>query len=536
MPTDPGSAIESARELLPAWCAWGAIVIWPALATVTSSLAAGLGAIIGGIPVWRLRQDAPWTERARASYPVRAVVGTSTIVVPMLLGMFAGMFWGRIWLVSRGALVILTALAAFVPAWLISVALARRIFGREFITRRRAVGQLAFLYLLSVPHLILALLLAAVLPTQMTPTAVIMICLCVAAILCCLLGGGAALARRLGLLRSVSPDVAATVARAGEKAGIVPRGVYRLDCAMSNAFALWASGEIAFSDMLLGETNAAELEAITMHELAHLTESRASRIARLAACLCIVPLAAAAPIIGSYGVEAYLAAVAFVFVGSLLIQRLARRMEERADRQSHAQQSDDGIYAKALEKLYRTNLSPAVLRGNRHVHPHLYDRMLAAGVAPLYDRPAPPSARWRMAALAATFLPIVAVLWTWSELPDVAAAHGDEGRFLSAALAARGDDQWAAWILSRLAANCTKRGDIEPAIRYLQASTELNEQSLFYPARLAIVLVKARRCTDAEQALSIALDRLKSRKSSTARRIDEQVIQQARAAVRNCAD
>lgn len=476
MPTDPGSAIESARELLPAWCAWGAIVIWPALAVVTSSLAAGLGAIIGGIPVWRLQQDAPWTERARASYPVRAVVGTSTIVAPMLLGMIAGMSWGRIWLVSRGALVILTALAAFVPAWLISVALARRIFGREFITRRRAVGQLAFLYLLSAPHLILALLLAAVLPTEMTPTAAIMICLCVGAILCCLLGGGAALARRLGLLRSVSPDVAAIVARAGEKIGVVPRGVYRLDCAMSNAFALWGSDEIAFSDMLLGETNAAELEAITMHELAHLTESRASRIARLAACLCIVPLAAAAPIIGSYGVEAYLAAVAFVFVGSLLIRRLARRMEERADRQSHAQQSDDGVYAKALEKLYRTNLSPAVLRGNRHVHPHLYDRMLAAGVAPLYDRPAPPSAVWRMAALAATFLPIIAVIWAWGKLPEFADERAIKRGFAPAALAARGNDRWAAWVFSRLAADCDQRGETESAIRYWQASNELKQQ------------------------------------------------------------
>jgi hypothetical protein len=30
------------------------------------------------------------------------------------------------------------------------------------------------------------------------------------------------------------------------------------------------------------------------------------------------------------------------------------------------------------------------MRGNNMVHPHLYDRMLAAGVTPDYPRPQPP--------------------------------------------------------------------------------------------------------------------------------------------------
>ena len=48
-------------------------------------------------------------------------------------------------------------------------------------------------------------------------------------------------------------------------------------------------------------------------------------------------------------------------------------------------------YARALERIYETNQMPAVMRSNRTIHPHLYDRMLAAGVTPQYPRPMRPS-------------------------------------------------------------------------------------------------------------------------------------------------
>jgi hypothetical protein len=49
-----------------------------------------------------------------------------------------------------------------------------------------------------------------------------------------------------------------------------------------------------------------------------------------------------------------------------------------------------GIYACALEKLYRENQSPAVNASKRATHPHLYDRMIAAGITPDFPRPARP--------------------------------------------------------------------------------------------------------------------------------------------------
>jgi hypothetical protein len=65
-------------------------------------------------------------------------------------------------------------------------------------------------------------------------------------------------------------------------------------------------------------------------------------------------------------------------------------MEKRADKIAAENQAQDGIYAHALEKLYCDSLIPAVSSSNRKAHPHLYDRMLAAGIQPDYPRPAKP--------------------------------------------------------------------------------------------------------------------------------------------------
>jgi len=53
-------------------------------------------------------------------------------------------------------------------------------------------------------------------------------------------------------------------------------------------------------------------------------------------------------------------------------------------------ESDESVYAPALEKLYRENQLPAVNINDRQTHPHLYDRMLAAGITPNYPRPGRP--------------------------------------------------------------------------------------------------------------------------------------------------
>ena len=68
-------------------------------------------------------------------------------------------------------------------------------------------------------------------------------------------------------------------------------------------------------------------------------------------------------------------------------------MEIRADVFGSRVHEDKSIYARALSKLYQANEVPAVMGRKRMAHPHLYDRLLAAGITPDFPRPDPP-ARW----------------------------------------------------------------------------------------------------------------------------------------------
>jgi hypothetical protein len=65
------------------------------------------------------------------------------------------------------------------------------------------------------------------------------------------------------------------------------------------------------------------------------------------------------------------------------------RLETRADAMAKGNEAETGAYAQALLKLYTDNLLPAVSARKRATHPHLYDRLLAAGVTPDFPRPAP---------------------------------------------------------------------------------------------------------------------------------------------------
>jgi hypothetical protein len=76
--------------------------------------------------------------------------------------------------------------------------------------------------------------------------------------------------------------------------------------------------------------------------------------------------------------------------------------------------------------MYEGNLVPAVLRGRRLTHPHLYDRLVAAGLAPAYPRPAPPSeTRAALAAVASVVVALAACAGLWQVASQAGWAVGD---------------------------------------------------------------------------------------------------------------
>jgi Zn-dependent protease with chaperone function len=198
------------------------------------------------------------------------------------------------------------------------------------------------------------------------------------------------LARR-GWLRPASPRLADIVDRASRSSGIRPRQVYEIPSAIANAFAWPRACALLYTTPMLRLLDDGELEAVTRHELGHLSEpvwAAASRVI-LAYSLVLLPLGI--PLAGSFGLLVGLIPVLMIMLAFIAATSLSRAMERRSDAKAIASDhGDPAAYARALELIHRASLVPAVLPGKRSTHPHLYDRMIAAGVTPDYPRPDPP--------------------------------------------------------------------------------------------------------------------------------------------------
>lgn len=196
----------------------------------------------------------------------------------------------------------------------------------------------------------------------------------------------------LRALRAVTPAPASltqVVSSASEKMGVSPRHVWIMDAPLAQAFALPFSHSLLFTTEIVRALSEAELEAVTLHELGHLSESRAVLAGRFVGAMSIVPWVLLVPTIHSLGGHAGFTAIVLIYAGLAYFgRRLARRMEERADAMASARQAVEGVYANALLRIYQLNQMPAVMSNKKQVHPHLYDRMLAAGITPDFPRPA----------------------------------------------------------------------------------------------------------------------------------------------------
>jgi hypothetical protein len=124
--------------------------------------------------------------------------------------------------------------------------------------------------------------------------------------------------------------------------------------------------------------------------MAHLGEPNVVLAGRLIGSLYLLPLIFIAPLLNRLAGEGLILS----FLGMISIRGFAgwltRRMERRADRLASTTTTSEGVYASALEKMYRENQLPAVNASRRHPHPDLYDRMIEAGVKPDYPRPDTP--------------------------------------------------------------------------------------------------------------------------------------------------
>jgi Zn-dependent protease with chaperone function len=315
-------------------------------------------------------------------------------------------------------------------------------------------------------------------------------------------GGSLFVARWVGLARPASARLRAVVDLAAARVGVSPRQTYEIPSRDANAYAFPITRRLAFTKPILVALNDDELVAVTAHEFGHLTESAGTLVVRSLPAFVVLPLAVARPAIAAFGEVPYLVGILVFFILVRWVRGKLQQLEVRADLVGAAHEGEAGTYARALEKIYEENLAPTVMPGKRQSHPHLYDRLLAAGMEPAYPRPAPPS-QWRIALAFGMSLTIVLTSFAGVRFAGAAVLAFVPGKE-QALVWCIGMYGGTAWELSRLARLRDQQGKATDAVTLYRAACEVDWESPSYPANLAIVLAHLNRCAEAEQALEEA--------------------------------
>ncbi|BBM85819.1 M48 family metalloprotease [Candidatus Uabimicrobium amorphum] len=159
----------------------------------------------------------------------------------------------------------------------------------------------------------------------------------------------------------------------------------------ANAFALTLSGAICVSEKLYALLNRAQVESIMQHEYQHF--QRHSNIARGFVCSIPFVLASSYKMLSAYQISLYWMFLILILI--IVLKNVAMKMFLREEKEIDnvvSKEMDNEAYAYALESMHKENLLPAVMTKNT-THPHLYDRMLDAGVTPDFPRPDPPKGK-----------------------------------------------------------------------------------------------------------------------------------------------
>lgn len=350
---------------------------------------------------WRKTADAHWALRARALHPVRIATGMNAWCIPLVLAL-------AVEIIRPGHFAPVVA-GGFLGASLSGFAVARELLPQLSWPRwlHLLAGSLASAGLRWGTIAAAIFLMPAELDAVAWALALGVFLVHVALYFGLALRAQAA----LGLLHPASPRLRGIVEQVRAAQGGRVRAVWEMSTPEANAYALIATRELAFTRGLLDAAPDEELRAICAHELAHLAESRWALVARIVGGLAVYPLIFLTPMHARFGPEGILALALGAWSIWWLHARFYRAQEKHADRFAAHAEPDSAVYARGLERIYRLNRWPVVQRKSSfNPYPDLYDRMLAAGVAPDYPKPPPPRARaWSSNGL----LVVVVGLWIY---------------------------------------------------------------------------------------------------------------------------
>jgi Zn-dependent protease with chaperone function len=326
------------------------------------------------------RRDRHWTEKARIVTVVRALVVAQMLLLPILALVTTA--WLAPGLLSRLSVLGTALLGWYGGTRVLDWRLARgHDFPRPVValeTERHILYQVVCFGALVSPLVTLGLSFTV----RLTASAL------AAAAWLVLRFASFHVMRLFGLIEAMPEEAAGAVAHAAPSARVA---VWRT--AMPNALAYPAEERILVTTGLLQVLTNDELEAVLAHEAAHLREKRSMGIARELPGLALVAGGIAVSMAQTdWGLCVAFAAIAIV-TGTTQSpsrrSRRSRRRERKADRAAIEHIGDGESYARALVALHRAFLVPATI-GRKEPHLSLFDRMLAAGLTPDFERPAPP--------------------------------------------------------------------------------------------------------------------------------------------------
>ncbi len=379
---DELTMIPNLSDQLPHWVGWAVPVILPLVAMLWLPLVQGINLRLFTEPV---DPNAHWTERARRlaiRYRVWGVSGMLALICSMLIGSH---LVGPLQVITaKGMVVSIGAILLIQFIWLYWRFAVRHGLPHNSLGRHFTLWAVNLLVLYS--YLPVAVLMAIFIPSKGTGMII------GEAVGLTLIFFGSfifrlSIFRALGFVHTAPQRLLDAIERASQRAGHKPKSVYLIDTRWANAYAYPLQNEIMFSSKALQVLDDEELEAVASHEIGHLKEGGTRLPLMIANYSLYAVLGSWHVIVNNWGAPGMATAI----VLSLALQRIAlpfsRERETDADSHATSHSHDETIHARALENLYRCNLTPVVMGNRRSTHPDLYDRMEAAGLPPSYKRP-----------------------------------------------------------------------------------------------------------------------------------------------------
>lgn len=330
---------------------------------------------------WRRTKDQHWTERARIYYPVRIAAANNLWITPAILTMATQLLWPDAsphWML----MVLATAIGTVAG----TIPMDREVFPRTplyELLRTVAVG-----WLIRFAMWLVFLSAIALSPATFNFESLAIVAAVVVFLVFWNYKGWILTGRKLGLMVTPPDRLVKIVGDTAAEMNVSVRETWVMRSPGSQAYALPTARTLIFTDRMLEVLSDREITAICTHELAHLTEAKVEYYKRYIQWLMFLPWLCFKPVVHVLGVPGYVLLVLVTTLVPRATRDISRKLEVRADQIAKTKESDPGTYAQALLRLYEDNLIPAVT-ARPGTHPHLYDRLVAAGVTPDFPRPTP---------------------------------------------------------------------------------------------------------------------------------------------------